>query len=217
MSEENYNNDRQFEETKITNVSEDSNGWAIGQSDGWSLWVPPTSPVVPKVGMTARLYGRGIGFTVRGLFLDGIKVYYRTEAEDEEKREIEIYGIDAHDWLNRWDEGKTCWSIEMGGLGPGYEQAIHIAMAEILRHLLDSKYDHAAWKDVKNWERDRKKIEKISLANKRTDSLGLSGAQWGSALNLACCFYRLGPRATMKDTRCKDRKIQVSRTFPSVD
>lgn len=120
------------------------------------------------------------------------------------------------DWLKRWDEGRSVWSIEMGGLGPGYEQCIQITVAEILRHLLECQYDAAKWENPKMWECDHKDIETASLANARISALGLSGAQWGVAQSLALQFYRRGPRAVMTDKRVKDRHIQVQRTFPGL-
>lgn len=209
-----YPNDWQFEETTVAKVSDESNGWSIECANGWSFYVPTPSPVVPADGMTARFYGKGVGFTVRGLFLDGQKVFYRTEAEDKEKHEIDTYGADAADWLKRWDDGSPCWSIEMGGFGPGYEQCIHITAAEIMRHLLERNYDQATWDDREAWKRDRKEIETAGFANARISALDLSGTQWGAALNLALQFYRRGPRAVMTDERVKDRHIQVQRTFP---
>lgn len=207
-------NDEQFEETTIASVRDEGKGWSIQRADGWSFFVPSPSPIEPKEGMTARFYGKGIGFSVRGLFLDGQKVFYRTEDEETEKREIDSFGADAADWLKRWDDGGSVWSINMGGLGPGYEQCIQITTAEILRHLLERKYDVAAWDDKEAWERDHKEIETAGFANARISALGLSGAQWGAAMNLALQLYRRGPLAVMTDERVKDRHIQVSRTFP---
>lgn len=209
-----YPNDEQFRETTVAKVHNENFGWEIEDADGWSFYVPALSPVVPKEGMAVRFYGKGIGFRVRGLFLDGQRVFYRTDAEDKEKHEIDTYGADAADWLKRWDEGKSVWSVEMGGLGPSYEQCIHITAAEILRHLLERTYEPETWDDREAWERDRKEIETAGLANVRISALGLSGAQWGAALNLALQFYRRGPRAVMTDERVKDRHIQVQRTFP---
>lgn len=209
-----YPNDEQFQEITIAKVRDDGNGWSIERADGWSFYIPAPSPVVPTEGMAARFYGKGIGFTVRGLFLDGQEVFYRTEAGDKEKHEIDTYGADATDWLKRWDEGGSCWSIEMGGIGPGYEQCIQVAMAEILRHLLELKYAPATWDSREAWERDRKKIETAGFANARINALDLSGAQWSAALSLALHLYQHGPRTVMTDERMKDRHIQVRRTFP---
>lgn len=130
------------------------------------------------------------------------------------EQKVEMYGYDAADWLKRWDEGKTVWTIEMGGLGPGYEQCIHITAAEILRHLLDKKYDAEKWEDSNTWKRDRDVIEDYGLKNERIKKLGLSGAQWGAALNVAAMIYRRGPTVVMSDERVRDRHIQVSNIFP---
>jgi len=78
--------DDQFQDVTVKAVDAfDSGGWVITRSDGWSFAVPPESPVVPAAGMPVRFYGRGIGYTVRGLFLDGKEVFYRTEEGQREK------------------------------------------------------------------------------------------------------------------------------------
>ncbi len=208
--------DTKFETTTVAKVTgEGESGWGIERSDGWSFFVPASSPVKPEPGMEARFYGDGIGRPVRGLFLAGQKVFYRTEEEDRQHHLDHTYGKTAEEWLARWDKGESCWSIEMGGLGPGYEQAIQITVAEILRHLIESKYPVETWTEVEHWKRDREKIEKAGFAIPRICVLGLSGAQWGAALHLAVCIYRDGPIAVMTDERCNERKIQVSRTFPA--
>lgn len=164
--------------------------------------------------MTVRLYGKGFGYSVRGLFLKDRKVFYRTEAEEKEKQQIDLYGKDVSDWLERWDAGRIVWTISMGGLGPGYEQCIQIVMAEIIRFMLSKKYDPEAWKDTDTFKRDRKEIEKMSYENKVIVDLGITGAQWGAALNLALNFYKMGPRRVMNDEWIKDRHIQVCKNFP---
>ena len=206
-------NDNDFEEVTITEVSGDrESGWQIKRSDGWSFWICKDSPVEPAIGMSARFYGKGIGASVRGVFIDGQKVYYRTAAEDEEFCEIEMYGSDAADWLKRWDEGKTVWSIEMGGLGPAYEQCIHMTCAELVRQLIDRKIDFETNDDLlkEQW----KAIDEALFQIPEISALGLSGAQVGAAKNLAAMIYRHGPRAVMKDERVKDRHIQVQKFFP---
>lgn len=206
--------DEDFEDVHIAKVTKCDGGWSVVRSDGWSFYVPGDSAITPEPGMPARFYGKGIGHAVRGLFLSGVKVFYRNEAEEKDHHEIETYGADAADWLKRWDSGRSCWSIEMGGLGPGYEQCIHITLAEILRHMLTKQYDATAWTDEAAWKRDREEINTMSHENATIKALGLSGAQWGAALQLACKFYMEGPRTIMTDERVKDRHIQVSRTFP---
>jgi hypothetical protein len=132
--------------------------------------------------------------------------------DDEAK---EFYGADAAEWLKRWDEGHIVHTIEMGGLGPGYEQCIHTTCAEILRHMLAQKYDPVAWDaSTEQWRIDREAINKAVMAVPAVKDLGLSGAQWGAAMNIAGHLYRHGPAHVMQDDRVKDRHIQVSRGFP---
>ena len=133
---------------------------------------------------------------------------------NQEDREIALYGANAADWLARWDDGQIVWTIEMGGLGPGYEQAIQIAMTEFLRHMLLHQYDSDKWSDEKAWQADLKDIEAHGFSDQKIDALGLSGAQWGAALGLAVKIYRYGPRWIMAQKYVEDRHIQVSRNFP---
>lgn len=209
-----FPDDDQFSEETVTEVETHDDGWVIKYDGAWCFAVPKDSPVTPAVGMTARFYGKGTGSRVRGLFLNGEKVFYRTEAEDKEHGDIALYGADIADWLKRWDEGRSVWSIEMGGLGPGYEQCIQITTAEIVRRMIAQKYDGQKWANKDDWKRDREEIEKWSFDNERIKALGLSGAQWGAALNLAAHLYQDGPRKVLTDKRVEDRKIQVSRNFP---
>lgn len=207
-------NDDQFEEVSIAKVqaSESDGGWQIARSDGWSFFVVKDSPIAPTVGMAARFYGKGIGFNVRGLFLDGQKVFYRTKAEDRDYQDERSYGKDAADWLAKWDRGDGVWSISMGGLGPGYEQCIQMLVAENLRHLLSVAPPRPCPEEEINavWDTMRE----ASFKNEVVEKLGPSGAQWGAAGNLAWQFYQRGPIDVMRDPKLKDRHIQVCKNFP---
>jgi hypothetical protein len=206
--------DKEFKDQKIDSVSEQKDGAFTITCDGWSLWCGKECPAKPATGQTARMYGRGIGFAIRGLFIDGVKVWYRSEADEKNHREIESYGADAKDWLARWDRGDTCWTLEMGGLGPGYEQCIHITCAEILRWFIENNCDAAAWDNSDKWKADCDKLQSVMFKSKVVNELGLSGAQYGAALSIASSLYMRGPREVMRDEQTKDRHIQVSRRFP---
>jgi hypothetical protein len=41
--------------------------------------------------------------------------------------------------VSAWDKGEIITTLEMGGLGPGYEQAIQILVIELVREYLDKQ------------------------------------------------------------------------------
>src|SRR4051812_35458468 len=94
MSEAAWTADTSFQDTIITKVEHEGSagGWFVTKDDGWSLFVPPETTVRPTVGMKIRTYGHGIGSAIRGIFLDGVKVFYRTEEEDAAKHKHDMYG-----------------------------------------------------------------------------------------------------------------------------
>lgn len=77
--------DGEWEEYQLDRVRESADGYELGFDDGLCFWCPRVESVVPKVGDTIRLFGRGFGYTVRGLLVNGRVVFYRTEAEQEEE------------------------------------------------------------------------------------------------------------------------------------
>lgn len=204
--------DTQYEEHEISKVEPSKDGWFI--SFGCMGIFCPTYAGEPKVGSIARLYGKGFGYATRGMFIDGVQVYYRTPEEDDEYRDIELYGADAADWVKRWDEGRSIWTIEMGGLGPGYEQCIQITAVELVRFMLAKQYNPERFNDELTRQKCKEEIDAHGFENEIIKALGLSGAQYGAAKNLAWFMYRDGPREVMKDERVKDRHIQVSKNFP---
>ena len=114
-----------------------------------------------------------------------------------------------------WDKGETIWSLELGGLGPGYEQAIQVCAVELARGCKDMtgmKND-----DKESTTRFRAKCDEIIHAI--DDKLGgLSGAMVGAAEWLAWqwCFNG-GPAALQKRLKERgesDRAIQVSTAWP---
>jgi hypothetical protein len=115
-----------------------------------------------------------------------------------------LYAPDAAEQLRRWDAGESIWSIEMGGLGPGYEQAIQVLAVEIMRDWLGKELPE--------------KVSTSDLADATIARLpdgGYSGAQVGAAAQLAYKWLSDGPAACMGQVE-DDRHIQVSRAWPNV-
>lgn len=179
---------------------------------GWSFYIFGKHGVIPKVGDKLTLWGKGIGYSVRGIAINDVVLYYKTEEEARIKHLKDTYGKSIEDWLKRWDSGYSVWSVSMGGLGPGYEQAIQIMAVEFVRALVATDYkstgfnDEAAYKSLKEEFYNSYVVEKIQP----------SGSQIGAAMNIAMVLYRKGPVEALTDEAVKDRLIQVSKYFPQL-
>lgn len=117
--------------------------------------------------------------------------------------------------LAAWDKGEPVWTIEMGGMGPGYEQCIQIMVFEMLRAMLADPFDWSEERDPKEWRDYVDKIDKTSAVMNAVDKLHPSGAQFNAAINLAAIFARNGYVEGMKMAP-DDRHIMVSKNFPSI-
>lgn len=204
-------NDTQFQEKTLKEVRAEGDGYAITDSDGWSLFIQ-SPDLVPEAGMAARYYGAGIGSPVRGLFLDGHQIFYWTPDDYQQKEYVERYGASAQELLDRWDAGKSVWTIEMGGISPGYEQCIQLTGFEMMRVLLAKGVDLNTLKE----DEVRPLYDEVSEAtNWLSHHLGLSGAQHGAAWNMATVIVRHGPvKAMLMVTN--DRRQQNRKFFPSL-
>lgn len=118
--------------------------------------------------------------------------------------------LTCKDAVKYWDAKQTIPSVEMGGIGPSYEQCIQIGTIEVVRYWLD-KLD----KDISNWKRFSEVTEKQVL-HKINDNLGgLSGAQAGAIMNLSFKYLTDGWSKTLHDN--KDRMIMISKFWPKTN
>lgn len=77
--------DTEFQDDTIKSVDDNAeNGWGVTGGSGWSLFIPnELCKQTPKPGESYRLYGRGIGYAVRGIVIGGRVYRYETPAEHE--------------------------------------------------------------------------------------------------------------------------------------
>lgn len=123
--------------------------------------------------------------------------------------------------LERWDAGHSVWTVEMGGLGPGYEQAIQVLAIECLRELVAKDFEWTGThKDGETTEADKRDsdtcralLDPVVSRVDKWPGCGFSGAQVGAAMHLAAKFHRFGP-IWVYDNAPEDRRIQVSKDWP---
>jgi hypothetical protein len=119
--------------------------------------------------------------------------------------------------LRKWDAGETVFTVEMGGIGPGYEQAIQMLAFEMIRRCLCGDLAippyGADFPDVDE-KRVHEALDEVVHVENAKGYGGFSGAQVGAAKNLAMCVVRRGYRTALRDPAVKDRLIQVAKKFP---
>jgi len=210
-----YPDDTEYQDATIREVSGKPGAWNIKMDTGWSLWAE--SDWTPVVGQVVRTYGR-IGFPYRGLFIDGRKVFYRTAAEQEVYELDRMYPRTAREALAKWDAGESVWTVELGGIGPGYEQAIQIGVFETIRVLIgrdcEHRFSEAREADKRLYDSDAKALDAaIHEINEKMD-LGLSGAQAGAIKWMTYRTMRDGWQAVLLQAKAKDQTTLVSKHWP---
>lgn len=119
--------------------------------------------------------------------------------------DTDLYAGSIEELLQRWDSGGVVFTIEMGGLGPGYEQCIHICVFTLLR-------ERSKWENETEDNKLSVAMNQVLWNDADCKKIGLSGEQAGAAKNLAYRFLKDGYRETLE--KFPDRHIQVSKRFP---
>lgn len=94
-----FDADEQFTTERIESATVDAGdgraGWTLRFVGGLNLWCTAAEcDVQPQPGEEARLYGKGLGYTVRGIVISGRRYRYQTEEE--------AAAEDAA-WCEKWD------------------------------------------------------------------------------------------------------------------
>ncbi len=77
--------DQQFEAYRLESVDAtmDPAGWHLRFDGSVGVWCPASQCTeTPKPGETVRLYGKGLGYAVRGIIIEGRVYRYLTEAQE---------------------------------------------------------------------------------------------------------------------------------------
>ena len=78
----NWYDDVEYEDNVIEEVSTYPNGYVVKLNDNRSYaGITKNFSVEPKVGMSIRLFGKGLGYVIRGVVLNGKMIFYKTARE----------------------------------------------------------------------------------------------------------------------------------------
>ena len=83
--------------SKITGVSESEDGYSISRADSTGCFMSKEYGVELKAGDKLTIYSDGPFGTIRGMDLNGNRVYWRTEKQIEDERQV---------WLRKHEEDK---------------------------------------------------------------------------------------------------------------
>jgi hypothetical protein len=122
------------------------------------------------------------------------------------------------DALAAWDKNEPIWSCDMGGMGPGYEQAIQLMGFEMLRAIVANPPPvafEALRLNKEEFKAYSDKIEKLPAVKEVISKVQPSGAQFGAAMNIAFVFAINGYAKGMEMVP-EDRRIQVQKEMPTL-
>lgn len=82
--------DKPYLHKPVTEVRPCEGGWEVG-FDGWFILAPNVEcPTPPTVGETVELFGRGVGYAVRGIVIGGRVYRYLTEEQEAQRHKDEV-------------------------------------------------------------------------------------------------------------------------------
>lgn len=106
--------------------------------------------------------------------------------------------------VETWDKGDAIWSVEMGGMGPGYEQTIQVLIVELVRDNMDKPLPETddAWSDWGD----------ATIGRITQTCGGFSGAQVGAARSVAAKMIKMGYGKALLNMKSidPDRLTQIS-------
>lgn len=115
--------DKEFQERTIDAVSDDGDGWDICIDRNGHLFVKKVDGFEPKNGMIMRTYGKGFGYSVRGVDIDNVTHFYRTpeQAEQDHKDWCENHKKEQKE---RYEKAKNQLEEDYKSLPPEYQKRI---------------------------------------------------------------------------------------------
>lgn len=119
-------NDTEYETSTIEHVERSGDGWVFRSDEGWSLGFSASDApdFVPRVGDEVLTYGRGFGYSVRGLVIAGRVIYYRTTAEERERHRAMVEDNQAKRRREFEESGRAELDAKYAALPPVFQARI---------------------------------------------------------------------------------------------
>jgi hypothetical protein len=127
-----------YDVTTIKSVVANEDGYSITREDGWSQFVSKkeceAADIIPKIGMALESYG-GIGQTIRGVCINGVTIFFKSELQVKREREAWIAETrKAHkkeytELMEKIRNEPQRITADISGMGGGYERACQLMLA----------------------------------------------------------------------------------------
>lgn len=231
----NWQEDAQYWTETIFEVRDDDNGWILTDASHLSIFCPSDKcSVPPKAGETVHLYGKGLGYEVRGIVVEGRVYRYKTEEQAkvdheawcEERRKKAEAKLEAtraerdakiaalpklfRDRIERFQRTTPDWRRDH----EEYEIFCCEEAVKIVQHVLEQ---HVSTSIVLDRFREDAELQKAVLGKSLEQH---SGNTFGAACNLASLFLN-SPENVVKQhgalcplVGCKDYGCYA--TYPEV-
>lgn len=190
-----WQHDPQYEMHELTTVEPSADGWSVG-FDSMGLFVPNAEcKTAPSVGELIRVYGRGFGYTVRGIVIEGRVYRYESEADHE------VSQAAFRERLKREreddDEKFRASAVALQSL-PAFACSDADGWAKCVATNSTDPYSYECCRYAAAWANEMEKRGPVPVADiaqdcsRVADTSGITGFMYGAAVSMLSKFWVRG-------------------------
>lgn len=189
--------DDEYECVRVSKVEPSENGWYVLRDDGWSLWVTSENcQQAPVPGEEMRCYGRGIGYEVRGIAINGRVYRYRTPQEHEVARlaMVERLTREREESDRKFREAaKSRTALPAFAVTDAAEWAKCVELNSRDPYSYECVRYAAAWANLMETRGADARVSDIAEECSRlADTSGITGFMYGAAVSMLARFWARG-------------------------
>lgn len=138
MNLETAKRDTDYEDATVQKCVREEDGWNVTWLDGWSLFVADESGTMagPEPGTVLRMFGRGVGWPVRGIGLVAgprhggeLVGLYRYQTKEEYEADMEQRLREEKERRRKaWEDGKEAFAARVKALPEAFRERIEFFM-----------------------------------------------------------------------------------------